>query len=450
MSNNYRATNVQPLELGLGSDKIIKELSINGTLYKLDSLYICTAETTYNNISTIIASGKQPIFIDTLNRYYTLQTYTAEAYYFQSTATDAKVYQVICYKDTSITSWVPECLVETAYIPLKSTEAFISDDEHIPTTKAIMYQIAHVDNIAFCTTSTSFAEVKALIEAQKVVIFTAANLRPAGSDKGFDASLVYVGCTVSSLHETTYQFNGIISDCLVTANCTSTGWTLSYRLIQNSLTGAANINDLATIGAVNTGLSTKQDLIADLATIRSNATAGAQASSNFINYRPKLEQDTIDATKQAVLVSGTNIKTINNESILGAGNIDISFIVEYEVTTIQDIKVAYENNKVIFVSLENTLLPLIAATITEEMYKFVFAGLAGSNTSKVVTAAYSVPLARGVWTQSTQDNQAVLISGTNIKSINSQSILGSGNMEIPVTTFNVEGHKLKIDFTTTL
>lgn len=37
----------------------------------------------------------------------------------------------------------------------------------------------------------------------------------------------------------------------------------------------------------------------------------------------KTEVDTALATKQATLVSGTNIKTINNESILGEGNITI-------------------------------------------------------------------------------------------------------------------------------
>jgi hypothetical protein len=34
--------------------------------------------------------------------------------------------------------------------------------------------------------------------------------------------------------------------------------------------------------------------------------------------------------KQAALVSGTNIKTINNESLLGSGDIDISIVDEIE------------------------------------------------------------------------------------------------------------------------
>lgn len=46
-------------------------------------------------------------------------------------------------------------------------------------------------------------------------------------------------------------------------------------------------------------------------------------AADIANYYTKTETDTALATKQATLVSGTNIKTINNESILGSGNIDI-------------------------------------------------------------------------------------------------------------------------------
>ena len=41
------------------------------------------------------------------------------------------------------------------------------------------------------------------------------------------------------------------------------------------------------------------------------------------NYYTKGETDTLLGEKQSTLVSGTNIKTINNESLLGEGNIDI-------------------------------------------------------------------------------------------------------------------------------
>lgn len=52
---------------------------------------------------------------------------------------------------------------------------------------------------------------------------------------------------------------------------------------------------------------------------------------------------------QSKLVSGTNIKTINNTSLLGSGNIDTSevFIAEFGVTSYADIQTALSNNKVI-------------------------------------------------------------------------------------------------------
>ena len=43
-------------------------------------------------------------------------------------------------------------------------------------------------------------------------------------------------------------------------------------------------------------------------------------SGDLSNYYTKGETDTLLGEKQPTLVSGTNIKTINNESILGEGN----------------------------------------------------------------------------------------------------------------------------------
>lgn len=101
--------------------------------------------------------------------------------------------------------------------------------------------------------------------------------------------------------------------------------------------------------AIAAALSNKQDTIANLATIQSGAALGATAvqpadlasaitnmqtttnlvtsvSSSSTNAQypsAKLLYDSL-ATKQATLISGTTIKTINNNSILGTGNIDIS------------------------------------------------------------------------------------------------------------------------------
>lgn len=56
--------------------------------------------------------------------------------------------------------------------------------------------------------------------------------------------------------------------------------------------------------------------------------------------------------KQDTLVSGTNIKTINNTSLLGSGNVDIEndvFVAQAGTTTYDELKAAIESKKKIFV-----------------------------------------------------------------------------------------------------
>ena len=70
---------------------------------------------------------------------------------------------------------------------------------------------------------------------------------------------------------------------------------------------------------------------------------------------------------QPTLVSGTNIKTINNTSLLGSGNIDTSevFIAEYGVTSFADIETAYNAGKVVFCNAHNgNYLPITRVTST--------------------------------------------------------------------------------------
>ena len=95
--------------------------------------------------------------------------------------------------------------------------------------------------------------------------------------------------------------------------------------------------------------------------------------------------------KQDTLVSGTNIKTINNQSILGEGNIEITGgevdLTNYYTKTETDTKLDAKQN--------------------------------------------------------------ALVSGTNIKTINSQSILGEGNLEvtIPDATTATSGAMSAVDKT---
>ena len=68
--------------------------------------------------------------------------------------------------------------------------------------------------------------------------------------------------------------------------------------------------------SLESAISSKQDVIEDLENIRTGANLGISA------VQPA-DLDISLSQKQETLVSGTNIKTINNQSLLGSGNIDI-------------------------------------------------------------------------------------------------------------------------------
>lgn len=97
------------------------------------------------------------------------------------------------------------------------------------------------------------------------------------------------------------------------------------------------------------------------------------------NYYTKTEVDTALSGKQETLVSGTNIKTINNESLLGSGNINIEAAGTVDQT-------------------------IISGSTNAVAGGAVYDGLAGK--------------------------QATLVSGTNIKTVGTNSLLGSGNIAL--------------------
>lgn len=96
----------------------------------------------------------------------------------------------------------------------------------------------------------------------------------------------------------------------------------------------ANSTNLVTSGGVKTAVDSKQDTISDLATIRSGAALGATALQSYTETDPtvpswakastKPSYTAVEVGAQPTLVSGTNIKTVNNESLLGSGNITIN------------------------------------------------------------------------------------------------------------------------------
>jgi hypothetical protein len=165
------------------------------------------------------------------------------------------------------------------------------------------------------------------------------------------------------------------------------------------------------------------------------------------------QQTALDA-KQATLVSGTNIKTVNNTSLLGSGNIAISSAVAWggvtgTLSNQTDLQTALDGKVD-----ENTAITGATKTkITYDAKGLVTAGadattadIADSTNKRYLTDAQLVVVGNTSGTN-TGDNatnsqysglaaskQDTLVSGTNIKTINSTSLLGSGNISVAPAT----------------
>lgn len=180
---------------------------------------------------------------------------------------------------------------------------------------------------------------------------------------------------------------------------------------------------------------------------------------NDSQYQTKANLDTALATKadksslaskQDKLVSGTNIKTINNQSILGSGNISIesgtSITVDSALSTTSENPV---QNKVITNTLQTKAnasdIPTKVSQLENDS-KFatqeaVVQGLATkadkdsltsleSDITNLQTTVGNQDKSIIANAQAIQGKQDKLVSGTNIKTINNQSLLGSGNISI--------------------
>jgi hypothetical protein len=157
--------------------------------------------------------------------------------------------------------------------------------------------------------------------------------------------------------------------------------------------------------------------------------------------------------KQDTLVSGTNIKTVNGTSVLGSGNIAISSAVAWggvtgTLSNQTDLQTALDGKVD-----ENTAITGATKTkVTYDAKGLVTAGadattadIASSTDKRYVTDAQLVVVGNTSGTN-TGDNatnsqysglaaskQDTLVSGTNIKTVNSTSLLGSGNVAVEPT-----------------
>lgn len=110
--------------------------------------------------------------------------------------------------------------------------------------------------------------------------------------------------------------------------------------------------------------------------------------------------------KQDTLVSGTNIKTINSTSVLGSGDIAVQATITGAATTITSANLTASR-----AVISNVSGKVAVSSVTDTELGYVSG----------VTSAIQTQI---------DGKQASLVSGTNIKTINSTSLLGSGNISV--------------------
>lgn len=146
--------------------------------------------------------------------------------------------------------------------------------------------------------------------------------------------------------------------------------------------------------------------------------------------------------KQDQLVSGVNIKTINNQSILGSGNIDIQastgetdlsdyYTKEETDSTFATVsqmenKVDKEEGKSLISDAEIARL----STLTNYDDSTIKKQIATLNSSKLDVSTYTTDKANFATKTELNEKQNALISGQNIKTINGNSLLDSGDITI--------------------
>ena len=157
-----------------------------------------------------------------------------------------------------------------------------------------------------------------------------------------------------------------------------------------------------------------------------NGTANAGTGSNYSRYDHVHPSDT---SKQDVLVSGTDIKTINSQDLLGSGDI-----------ALQTVLVSGTNIKTIN---SNSILGSGDLDVTPDAEDVTFTGTVGN----ITASDTDVESAINTLDTAVQGKQNTLVSGTDIKTLNNTSLLGSGDIAItglPSVSISDDGKILQV------
>ena len=193
--------------------------------------------------------------------------------------------------------------------------------------------------------------------------------------------------------------------------------TIRSELTSSNVTTAlgftpANAASLATVATTGsyTDLLNKPTLFSGAYADLTGKPTNVSSFTNDAGYitssalSPYLTSSTASSTYQTILVSGTSIKTVNGQSVLGSGNIQI------------------DGGVVSF----NTRTGAVTLSSSDVTTALGFTPYDSTNPGGYITSSALSPYLTSSSAASTY--QPILVSGTNIKTLNGQSLLGSGNL----------------------
>lgn len=162
-----------------------------------------------------------------------------------------------------------------------------------------------------------------------------------------------------------------------------------------------------------------------LTKLASSATSLPATQHNQLTGRDIADGHTIGAitglqsalnAKQDTLVSATNIKTVNSNSLLGSGDVSVG-----TVTSVAALTIGTTGTDIGSTVATNTTTPVITLNIP------------------TASATNRGALSSGDWS-TFNDKQDLLVSGTNIKTINGTSVLGGGNITVSASAAGSTGN----------
>lgn len=185
--------------------------------------------------------------------------------------------------------------------------------------------------------------------------------------------------------------------------------------------------------------------------INGNVTISIPDTSNFANKDLSNLSTTGNTKFQAPLVSGTSIKTINNTSLLGSGNIDTEevFVSTFGTTTYDEVTNALNEGKVVFCKYTDSVLGSVLVPYTgtnASSHLFIYTRITDYNIIRLNEANNS-------WVESTTTigtvtsvNNAQPVNGNVTINLNNKAdtdlsnLSSTGNLIIngAVTSYNTE------------